>query len=121
MAEGLMDRYEAHGADPPDVMYVDKNCCRSSDDHTAIRVLFSRWDKVIYRLDPFHFMMRLGSAANPTHGQYKSFLRDLSKAIFIFDGPEFTRTAQAYGKGEYNFVYDCLFWASITCQFNARQ
>lgn len=63
MAKGLMERYERAGEEPPELMYVDKNCCRSHGE-TAMEQLFSDWmdADMVARLDIWHWIHRFDSA-----------------------------------------------------------
>ena len=52
MAKGLMNRYERAGEPAPDLMYVDRGCCRQHGA-TAVQVLFDQWVAagMVVRLD----------------------------------------------------------------------
>ena len=52
MANGLMRRYSEAGVAPPEVLYVDRDCCSAS----KTKDLFSLWEKLVARLDIWYFM-----------------------------------------------------------------
>ncbi len=59
MADGVMGRYREAGQPPPELMYVDRGCCR---DHapTAVESLFPDWVEagMMIRLDIWHWIHR---------------------------------------------------------------
>ncbi len=88
MANGLVKRYhDAHEASPT-VLYVDRDCCSTSDRCAANR-LFSGWPDLQVRLDIWHFMRRFVSAVNTeTHQLFPTFMRKLSACIFVWDASD---------------------------------
>lgn len=51
MVYGLIRRYSLAGVSPPEVLYVDRDCCAAKT-----KELFSPWDNLLIRLDIWHFM-----------------------------------------------------------------
>ncbi|CAL8358257.1 unnamed protein product [Merluccius merluccius] len=89
MAAGLVRRYRDAGVEPPQLLYVDRDCCSSHGTSKAAAV-FKEWDKLVVRLDIWHLMRRYASGVTTeSHQLYKSFLQQLSLCIFVWD-PEDT-------------------------------
>ena len=63
MAKGLMNRYEQAGEPAPQLMYVDRGCCRQHGA-TSVEKLFSDWvdTGMVIRLDAWHWMHRFDAA-----------------------------------------------------------
>ena len=79
MGNGLMRRYSEAGVTPPEVLYVDRDCCSA----TKTKDLFSLWEKLVVRLDIWHFMRRIAVGCNTeAHPLYSVFLSRLSQCIF---------------------------------------
>lgn len=57
MIEGIMSRYEKAAVDPPQVLYVDRDCCGPATVHKY----FENWPNISIRLDIWHFMRRFPS------------------------------------------------------------
>ncbi|KAI9533664.1 hypothetical protein NQZ68_021438 [Dissostichus eleginoides] len=47
MVEGLINRYRMAGVAPPEVLYVDRDCC----GNTLLRRMFEEWNNMTIRLD----------------------------------------------------------------------
>ncbi|XP_076836024.1 uncharacterized protein LOC143481763 [Brachyhypopomus gauderio] len=56
MCVKLMERYQRAGEDPPQLLYVDQDCCSTTGKAAA---MFHAWDQLVVRLDVWHFMRRL--------------------------------------------------------------
>ncbi|XP_013402454.1 uncharacterized protein LOC106168072 [Lingula anatina] len=81
MAAGLVKRYKDAKQPPPDLLYVDRDCCSASGVPKSLK-LFSPW-KTIVRLDIWHFMRRFAvGCMTDNHPLYAPFLRSLSNCIF---------------------------------------
>ena len=79
MANGLMRRYSLAGVSPPEVLYVDRDCCSTG----KAKKLFSLWDNLVIRLDIWHFMRRIAAGCNAeAHPLYSVFVGRLSQCIF---------------------------------------
>ncbi|KAK7149302.1 hypothetical protein R3I94_008816 [Phoxinus phoxinus] len=57
MIEGLIKRYRVAEVAPPEVLYVDQDCCVN----TLLRRRFEAWEQMTIRLDVWHFIRRLTS------------------------------------------------------------
>lgn len=66
MAEGLMARYRRANEAPPELMYVDRGCCRVHGV-SSLEQLFSEWadSGMMVRLDIFHWITRFNANRSP--------------------------------------------------------
>ncbi|CAM4569843.1 unnamed protein product [Leuciscus chuanchicus] len=55
-----MRRYRDAGVEPPQLLYVDRDCC-SSHGGSKTADMFRKWDKLVVRLDICHLMGRFAS------------------------------------------------------------
>ncbi|XP_071962853.1 uncharacterized protein [Antedon mediterranea] len=79
MTNGIINRYALAGVPPPEILYVDRDCC----GHSSIRKMFSAWPDMKIRLDIWHFMRRIAAACSTeSHQLYPIFLKRLSACIF---------------------------------------
>ena len=82
MIEGIITRYRVAGVAPPEVLYVDRDCC----GNTLLRRMFEEWDEMIIRLDVWHFMRRFSvGCTTDSHQLYASFMSRLSHCMFMWD------------------------------------
>ena len=82
MANGLTRRYSLAGVSPPEVLYVDRDCCAGTST-CKTKKLFSLWENLVVRLDIWHFMRRIAAGCNSeAHPLYGVFLSRLSQCIF---------------------------------------
>ncbi|KAF5893765.1 uncharacterized protein DAT39_016542, partial [Clarias magur] len=96
MATGLQERYRQAGQDPPSVLYVDRDCCRSDGGTCAAAALFPEWPQLAVRLDVWHYIRRLAAGVTTeSHTLYSEFLRRLSRSIFEWDPEDFARLDRA--------------------------
>ena len=73
MANGLMRRYPMAGVPPPEILYVDRDCCSGTTVKT--KELFSLWENLVMCLDIWHFMRRIAAGCNTeSHPLYSVFL-----------------------------------------------
>ncbi|XP_049916991.1 uncharacterized protein LOC126400399 [Epinephelus moara] len=92
MAEGLQERYQQAGQEPPQVLYVDRDCCRRDGGTCAAAALFPAWPQLTVRLDIWHFMRRLAAGVcSESHPLYPDFMRRLSCCIFEWDPEDLSR------------------------------
>ena len=87
MADGLMRRYREAGVAPPDIMYVDRDCC-SPHAHglSQVKAMFAEWDELQVRLDIWHCMRRFAAGViTEAHPLYGIFMARLSRCIFELD------------------------------------
>lgn len=81
MFEGIQRRYEDANVNPPEVVYVDQDCCGPN----FIGKKFESWSATQVRLDIWHFMRRISSACTTeSHALYPQFMRRLSGCIFYW-------------------------------------
>lgn len=59
MTQGLMNRYQQSNQPIPELMYIDRGCCRHNAP-TALEKLFHEWVEggMVVRLDIWHWMHR---------------------------------------------------------------
>ncbi|CAL8292404.1 unnamed protein product [Arctogadus glacialis] len=82
MAEGLVRRYKDAGVPPPEILYVDRDCCGNSH----LLKIFGAWPGMKIRLDIWHFMRRFATGCTTdSHALYTSFMAQLSRCIFAWD------------------------------------
>ncbi|XP_078802180.1 uncharacterized protein LOC105353958 isoform X2 [Oryzias latipes] len=87
MIEGLIRRYAVAGVPPPEVLYVDRDCC----GNTLLRRMFQNWKDLNIRLDIWHFMRRFSvGCTTDSHQLYASFMRRLSHCLFMWDEEDLT-------------------------------
>ncbi|XP_023815154.2 uncharacterized protein LOC110013889 [Oryzias latipes] len=87
MIEGLIRRYAVAGVPPPEVLYVDRDCC----GNTLLRRMFQKWKDLHIRLDIWHFMRRFSvGCTTDSHQLYASFMRRLSHCLFMWDEEDLT-------------------------------
>lgn len=95
MAAGLMERYRLAGVAPPQLMYVDRDCC-SSFGGSKTAAMFNEWDRLVVRLDIWHLMWRFASGVTTeSHQLYGPFMRQLSVCIFEWDAGDVRRLLEA--------------------------
>lgn len=88
MADGLMRRYREAGEAPPQLMYVDRDCC-SPYGPCRVNAMFAEWDGLQVRLDIWHFMRRIAAGVTTeAHPLYGTFLARLSTCIFEWDADD---------------------------------
>lgn len=79
MACGLIQRYIAAKADPPEILYIDRGCCNDNQ----LRRMFGDWPSMQIRLDIWHFMRRIASCVTTNaHPLYAVFMSKLATCIF---------------------------------------
>ena len=104
MVDGLCRRYRGACADPPTLIYMDRDCCNSQDVFTK----YGTWPDVVIRLDVWHFMRRFAHACyTSAHPLYGVFMARLSECIFAWcvedlDLLHKAKRNQLLSKGFYN-------------------
>lgn len=61
MAADLIRRYSNAGVAPPQLLYVDCECCREGTRQTKLKQRFGGWPDLVVKLDIYHSMQRLAS------------------------------------------------------------
>ena len=104
MAEGLMERYRRAGEAPPELMYVDRGCCRVHGV-SHLEQLFSEWadSGMMVRLDIFHWIHRFDAAVRTDHHpKYALFKSALSAAVFSYNKDDMALLIQAIRAGHHS-------------------
>ncbi|WAR12544.1 hypothetical protein MAR_026724, partial [Mya arenaria] len=92
MVDGIVDRYDRAAEDPPQVLYVDRDCCGDSEIHR----MFHAWPLMKVRLDIWHFMRRFSAGCSTdAHILYPLFMSRLSKAIFEWSSEDLEKLKEA--------------------------
>ncbi|KAL2080702.1 hypothetical protein ACEWY4_024495 [Coilia grayii] len=95
MAAGIVRRYRDAGVEPPQLLYVDRDCCSSFGGSRAA-AMFAEWEGLVVRLDIWHLMRRFASGVTTeSHQLYKPFLQQLSSAIFTWHEEDAARLLDA--------------------------
>nr|XP_054600042.1 uncharacterized protein LOC107372644 [Nothobranchius furzeri] len=95
MAAGLMRRYRLAEVPAPQLIYVDRDCCKQ-DGVSKTAALFPEWERLIVRLDIWHLMRRFASGVTTeSHELYPTFMRQLSYCIFEVDAEDARRLVGA--------------------------
>lgn len=88
MMTGIIDRYASASVPPPELLYVDRDCCGRSN----IRRVFSVWPDLVIRLDIWHFMRRFaGACTTESHQLYPIYLKRVSACIFEWSAEDVER------------------------------
>ncbi|CAM4515131.1 unnamed protein product [Leuciscus chuanchicus] len=101
MAEGLTERYRRAGEAPPEVMYVDRGCCRVHGV-SSVEQLFGEWTDgdMLVRLDIFHGIHRFDAAVRThRHPKYALFKSALSALVFAYNKDDIALLVQAIRAG----------------------
>ena len=76
--DGIIQRYTSADVQPPEVLYVDKECCGES----CARKLFDAWPDLKLRLDIWHFMRHFtAGCSTDAHQLYGVFM---SRRLSVF-------------------------------------
>lgn len=95
MSSGLMDRYRRAGKPPPQVLYVDWDCCLTTGKN-KVEAMFHEWDQLVIRLDPWQFIMRFTAGlTSESHPLYGPFMGRLFSCIFEWDAEDLKRLQEA--------------------------
>ncbi|KAK5934712.1 hypothetical protein CgunFtcFv8_015082 [Champsocephalus gunnari] len=80
MVEGLINRYRMAGVAPPEVLYVDQDCC----GNTPFRRMFEEWNHMTVLLDIWHFMRRFAAGCSThSHQLFATFMTRLRGCILM--------------------------------------
>lgn len=78
-------RFQSAGVDQPFVIYVDRGCCRHTDNLTQLATHFLPRTTPI-RLDSFHYIQRFRyCCTTESHPLYAEFIGRISSSIFEWD------------------------------------
>ncbi|XP_070539244.1 uncharacterized protein [Ptychodera flava] len=93
MINGIVQRYSRANKPPPDLLYVDKNCC---DIRNRLKIMFPGWPDLKIRLDISHFMRHFAAACtSDSHQLYDTFMQLLSSCIFEWSSEDLERLKAA--------------------------
>ncbi|KAL0168586.1 hypothetical protein M9458_036808, partial [Cirrhinus mrigala] len=96
MAADLIRRYSNAGVAPPQLLYVDCECCREGTGQSKLKQRFGGWPDLVVKLDIYHFMRRLASGCTKdAHPLYPIFMSRLSSCIFEWDSGDVALLRQA--------------------------
>ncbi|XP_029980231.1 uncharacterized protein LOC115412079 [Sphaeramia orbicularis] len=101
MARGLTERYRRAGEPAPELMYVDRGCCRKQGV-SSVEQLFQEWTDsgMMVRLDIFHWIHRFDAALRTDHhSKYALFKSALSAAVFAYNKDDVALLLQAVRAG----------------------
>lgn len=86
MAADLVRWFTDAGVAPPQLLYVDSDCCREGGGQTKLQQRFGGWPDLVVKLDIYHYMRRLaGGCTKDAHPLYPIFMAKLSCCIFGWD------------------------------------
>ncbi|XP_070539358.1 uncharacterized protein [Ptychodera flava] len=93
MVDGIVQRYSCANEPPPDLLYVDRNCCGMQN---RLQTMFSGWPYLKIRLDISHFMRQFAAACtSDSHQLYDTFMQRLSSCIFEWSSEDLDRLKAA--------------------------
>jgi len=86
LCQGIVGRYAKANVAPPEIIYVDRDCC--SANLPPVLKWFSPW-RCHVRLDIWHFMRRFNSGLTTEHHPlYGTWCSRLSSCIFQWDAKD---------------------------------
>lgn len=92
MISGVINRYKEAAVAPPEVLYVNRDCCGSN----FLRTMFKEWKNTEVRLDISEFMKRIAvGCTSESHQRYATFMGRLSHCIFEWDEEELKQLKEA--------------------------
>lgn len=92
MVGGIIKRYKDASVPPPELLYVDRDCCGG----TYLKKIFEEWKDMEIRLDIWHFMRRISvGCTTDSHQLYSTFMAHLSRCIFSWDQEDVDRLIRA--------------------------
>ncbi|XP_044220650.1 uncharacterized protein LOC122991087 [Thunnus albacares] len=95
MVAGLMRRYRDAGKTPPQVLYVDRDCCANTG-RCKVAAMFGEWDQLVVCLDVWHLMRRFArGVTTDSHQLYGLFMARVFLAIFEWDRGDVDRLTEA--------------------------
>ncbi|KAL1265147.1 hypothetical protein QQF64_003174 [Cirrhinus molitorella] len=96
MAADLIRRYSNAGVAPPQLLYIDCQCCREGTGQSKLKQRFGGWPDLVVKLDIYHFMRRLASGCTKdAHPLYPIFMSRLSSCILEWDSGDVALLRQA--------------------------
>ena len=94
VCQGIVKRYSNANEEPPEIIYVDRDCCSASGLPPVLK-WFSPWQSHV-RLDIWHWMRRFNSGLTTEHHPlYGTWCSRLSSCIFKWDSTDLTNYKEA--------------------------
>ncbi|XP_078657398.1 uncharacterized protein LOC144903286 isoform X1 [Branchiostoma floridae x Branchiostoma belcheri] len=94
VCQGIVRRYSTASEPPPDVIYVDRDCCSQTGDPPVLK-LFQPW-RCHVKLDIFHFLRRFSKGLTTEHHPlYGTFCSKLSSCLFVWDKGDYEQLREA--------------------------
>ncbi|XP_056608893.1 uncharacterized protein LOC130426242 isoform X1 [Triplophysa dalaica] len=87
MCQGVMDRFHQANQPVPNILYIDRGCCRAQGP-SAVESLFQTWveNGMVVRLDIFHWIHRFDAAIRTdSHSKYAVFKSALAGAVLAYN------------------------------------
>ncbi|CAM4637419.1 unnamed protein product [Leuciscus chuanchicus] len=92
MISGVIHRYKEAAVAPPEILYVNRDCCESN----FLRTMFIDWKDMEVRLDISEFMGRIAAGCtSESHQIYATFMDRLSHCIFEWDEEDLKQLKEA--------------------------
>ncbi|KAJ4923535.1 hypothetical protein JOQ06_021601, partial [Pogonophryne albipinna] len=85
MAAGLMRRHRLAEVPPPQLIYVDRDCC-NRDGVSKTAALFQEWGQLVVRLDIWHLMRRFAAGVT-TESRAVPRLHEAAVSVHLRGGP----------------------------------
>ena len=105
MCAGLVGRYQTANQSPPQILYVDRDCC-AKKGNTHFHEMFKGLPDLAVRLDIWHFMRRLAAGCTTeSHPLYGVFMSRLSSCIFEWNKDDVFKLKDAKIKQLYGVDY----------------
>ncbi|XP_041941359.1 uncharacterized protein LOC121704885 [Alosa sapidissima] len=87
MCRGVMERFRLANQPVPQILYIDRGCCRAQGP-TAVETLFQPWvdNGMVVRLDIFHWLHRFDAALRTeAHSKYPALKSALAGAVLAYN------------------------------------
>ncbi|XP_076144090.1 uncharacterized protein LOC143126052 [Alosa pseudoharengus] len=87
MCRGVMERFHLANQPVPQILYIDRGCCRAQGP-TAVETLFQPWvdNGMVVRLDIFHWLHRFDAALRTeAHSKYPALKSALAGAVLAYN------------------------------------
>ncbi|KAH3735343.1 hypothetical protein DPMN_041836 [Dreissena polymorpha] len=90
----IVKRYKNADIPPPEILYLDRDCCGASTLQDVLKP--SDWKHTVVRLDIWHCMRRIATGCSTdSHALYSTFMGLMSNCIFIWYEEDFQRFLQS--------------------------
>ena len=115
--EESLDKMRGAEEAPPELMYVDRGCCRVHGV-SHLEQLFSEWadSGMKVRLDIFHWIHRFDAAVRTDHHpKYALFKSALSAAVFSYNKDDMALLIRLYVQVTTSSMSPSLMIRSLKC------